>query len=122
MLKFIYDREIVTAYDLMNEFDYTYSSARCRLSQLRKEGYIQRLSIRGQWCLTDKGCRKLDYHGLLERKADLPLRRQRRQEGRLWFIDRGRVRMAQSDEELLVALTLDEALKIVRELRKEGLA
>lgn len=119
-LKFIYDREIVTAYDLMNEFDYTYSSARCRLSQLRKEGYIQRLSIRGQWCLTDKGYRKLDYHGLLERKADQPLRRQRRQEGRLWFIDRGRVRMAQSDEELLVALTLDEALKIVRELRKEG--
>ena len=122
VLKFIYDSEVVTAYDLMNQFGYTYSSARCRLCQLRKEGFIQPLFIRGQWGLTDKGYWKLDYHGMLEKKPDESLRRQRRQEGRLWFIDAGgRIRMAQNDAELLIAVTLDEALKVVRELRKERL-
>lgn len=121
VLKFIYDREIVTAYDLMNEFGYTYSSARCRLCRLRKEAFIQPLFMRGQWGLTDKGYRKLDYHGVLEKEPDEPLRKQRQQEGRLWFIDRGRIRMAQNDAELLVALTLDEAIRIVREARQEGL-
>jgi len=121
VLKFIHDREIVTAYDLMNEFGYTYSSARCRLCQLRKEGFIQPLFMRGQWGLTDKGYWKLDYHGMIEGKPDERLRRQRQQEGRLWFIDKGGIKMAQNDGELLVALTLDEALKVVRELRKAGL-
>ena len=121
VLKFIHDREIVTAYDLMNEFGYTYSSARCRLCQLRKEGFIQPLFMRGTFGLTEKRYRKLDYHGLLEEKPDEPLRRQRRQEGRLWFIDDGRIRMARNDGELLNALTLNEAIRIVRELRQEGL-
>jgi len=121
VLKFIHDREIVTAYDLMNEFGYTYSSARCRLCQLRKERYIQPLFMRGQWGLTEKGYRKLDYHGVLEKELDEPLRKQRQQEGRLWFIDMGRIRMAKNDAELLVALTLDEAIRIVREARQEGL-
>ena len=122
VLKFIYDREIVTAYDLMNEFGYTYSSARCRLCQLRKEGFIQPLFMRGQWGFTDKLYRKLDYHGMIEKKPDERLRRQRRAEGRLWFIDvGGRVRMARDDGELAVAVTLNEALKIARELKKEGL-
>ncbi len=121
VLKFIHDREIVTAYDLMNEFGYTYSSARCRLCQLRKEGFIQPLVMRGEWCLTDKGYRKLDYHEVLEKEPDEPLRKQRQQEGRLWFIDMGRIRMAKNDGELLVALTLDEAIRIVRELKEEGL-
>ena len=121
VLKFIYDREVVTAYDLMNQFGYTYSSARCRLSQLRKEGFIQPLFMRGTWGLTEKGYRKLDYHGMIEKKPDERLRTQRRQEGRLWFIDDGRVRMARNDGELFVALTLNEAIRIVRELKQEGL-
>ena len=120
VLEFIYDREFVTAYDLMDRFGYRYSSARCRLSQLRKEGFTERLA-RGQWCLTDKAYRKLRYHGVFRRKEAEELRRQRQAEGRLWFVDAGRIRMARNDGELAVAVTLNEALKAVRELRKEGL-
>ena len=122
VLKFIHDNENVTPHDLMEQFGYTYSSARCRLCQLRKEGFIQPLFLRGQWGLNEKGYRKLDYHGMIEKKPDERLRRQRRAEGRLWFIDvGGRIRMARDDDELAVAVTLNEALKIARELKKEGL-
>jgi DeoR/GlpR family transcriptional regulator of sugar metabolism len=120
VLEFIYDRKFVTAYDLMEQFGYTYSSARCRLCQLRKEGFIVSFG-RGQWCLTDRAYRKLRYHGVLQRKETEELRRQRRAEGRVWLVDAGRVRMARNDSELAVAVTLNEALKAVRELRKEGL-
>jgi len=118
VLEFIHDREIVTAYDLMEQFGYTYSSARCRLSQLKKEGFTERLD-RGQWCLTDKAYRKLRYHGVLQRKEAEELRRQRQAEGRVWFIDFGRVRTAKNVNEML--LTFDEAIKIARELKEEGL-
>jgi len=118
VLEFIHDREIITAYDLTNEFGYTCSSARCRLSQLKKEGFIVSCG-RGQWCLTEKGYKKLDYYGVLDRKEAEKLRRQRQAEGRLWFVDAGRVRMAKNVNEML--LTFDEAIKIARELREEGL-
>ena len=118
VLEFIHDREFVTAYDLMDQFGYTYSSARCRLSQLRKEGFTER-SDRGQWCLTEKGYKKLDYYGVLDRKEAERVRRQRQAEGRVWFIEAGRVRTAKNVNEML--LTFDEAIKIARELKKEGL-
>ena len=122
VLEFIYDREIVTADDLMNKFGYRYSSARCRLCELRKEGFIQPLLVRGQWGFTDKLYRKLDYQGVLQRKEAEELRRKRQAEGRLWFIDvGGRIRMAQNDGELRVAITFDEALRMVRKLRRAGL-
>ena len=121
VLEFIHDKEIVTAYDLMNEFGYRYSSARCRLCQLRKEGFIVPFG-RGQWCLTDKAYRKLHYHGVFRRKEAEKLRRQRQAEGRLWLVDvGGKVRMARNDGELAVAITFQEAKKIVEELRAEGL-
>jgi len=118
VLEFIYDMEAVTAYDLMDEFEYTYSSARCRLCQLRKEGFIVPLGG-GQWCLTDKAYKKLDYHGVLKRKKMERLRNERQAEGRVWFIDSGAVRMAKNVNEMM--LTFDEAMTIARELRKEGL-
>ena len=119
VLEFIHDKEIVTAYDLMEQFGYTYSSARCRLSQLRKEGFTERLD-KGQWCLTDKAYKKLLYHGVLQRKEAEKLRRQRQAEGRVWFIDvGGRVRTAKNVNEML--LTFDEAIRIARELKEEGL-
>jgi len=117
VLEFIYDREALNAHDLMEEFGYTYSSARCRLSQLRKEGFIQQLT-RGRWCLTERGYNKLDYHGVLKRKEDEKERIKRQEEGRLWFIDGGRIRMAKNVNEML--LTFDQALRAVRELKKEG--
>ena len=60
VLGFIKDREVVTATSLMNEFGYTLSSAKCRLSQLHKERYIESY-CRGQWCLTQRGWDKVDY-------------------------------------------------------------
>ena len=121
VLQFIYRMEVVTAHDLMEEFDYIYSSARCRLCQLGKEGFIQPLLMRGQWALTEKGCRKLAYHGVFEREAAERLRAQRQREGKIWFIDGGKIRVAENDGELLVAFTLDDAIRITRELREEGL-
>lgn len=121
VLEFIYDRKVVDSHDLMNRFGYTYSSARCRLSQLRKEGFIATFD-RGQWCLTEKAYKKLRYHGVFNRKEAEQLRRKRQAEGRVWFIDvGGRIRMAKDDGELAVAVTFDEAKRIVEELRKAGL-
>lgn len=118
VLEFVYDKQIVTAHDLVDRFGYTYSSARCRLCQLRKAGFIQQVT-RGEWCLTERGNNKLDYLGVLKRKEDEKERIKRQAEGRLWFIDEGRIRMAKNVSEML--LTLDEAITVTRELRKEGL-
>ena len=118
LLEFIYDKESVAAGNLMEQFDYTYSGAHSRLSQLRKGGLIQELT-KGRWCLTEKAYKKLDYHGVLKRKEDEKERIKRQEEGKLWFIDGGRIRMAKNVNEML--LTFDEAIRIARELRKEGL-
>lgn len=118
VLEFIYDRKVVTSYDLMEQFGYTYSSARCRLCQLRKEGFIQQVTT-GHWCLTDKGYNKLDYRGVIKRKEDEKERFKRQAEGRVWFVDHGRVRTAKNVNEML--LTFDEAMRAVRKLKEEGL-
>ena len=117
LLEFIYDREAVTADDLMGKFGYTYSGAHSRLSQLRKQGFIQQVT-KGRYCLTEKGYNKLDYHGVLKRKDDEKERIKRQAEGRVWFVDNGRIRTAKNVNEML--LTLDEALTAVRELKREG--
>lgn len=117
LLEFIHDREAVTAGNLMEQFDYTYSGAHSRLSQLRKGGLVQGLT-KGRWCLTEKAYKKLDYHGVLKRKEDEKERIKRQEEGKLWFIDGGRIRMARNVSEML--LTLDEAIRTTRELKKEG--
>ena len=72
-----------------------------------------------KWCLTEKAYKKLDYHGVLKRKEDEKTRIKRQREGKLWFIDGGRIRMAKNVSEML--LTLDEAIRTTRELKKEGL-
>jgi len=118
VLEFIYDRDGVTSYDLMEEFEYTASSARCRLCRLGKEGFIQQMGA-GRWCLTNKGYDKLEYHGVLKRKEDEEERAKRQAEDRVWFIDNGRIRTAKNVNEML--LTLDEAITATRELKKEGL-
>ena len=117
VLEFIYDREAVTARDLMGKFGYTYSGARSRLSQLRKQGFIQQVT-KGHWRLTNRGYDKLNYHGVLKRKEDERERIKRQAEGRVWFIDNGRLRTAKNVSEML--LTFDEAITATRELKKEG--
>ncbi len=118
VLEFIYGREMITAFDLIQQFDYTYSSAHCRLSLLKREGFIQQIGG-GHWCLSDRGFDKLDHCGSLKRKADEKLRREGQAEGGVWFIEDGKVRMARTVGEML--LTLDEAKKVIRELKEARL-
>ena len=121
VLGFIYDRETVAAYDLVEQFGYTYSSARGRLCRLGKEGLTVPFG-RGRWCLTQKAYDKLSYYGILKKKPDERLRIERQAEGRTWLIGPGgRMRTARNDSELAVAVTLNEALRIARELRKDNL-
>ena len=118
VLEFIYDRQVISSHDLMEQFEYTYSSARCRLCQLRKEGFIQQVTT-GRWCLTNRGYDKLDYRGVIKRKEDEKERIKRQAEGRVWFVDDGRIRTAKNVSEML--LTFDEAMRAVRKLKEEGL-
>ncbi len=72
-LKFMREREMVTAYDLMNEFSYSYSYACKRLSLFKKQGLVEDIgdtpsTYRGQWCWTGKGYEKL--HFLQQRKEE----------------------------------------------------
>lgn len=63
-LVFMSEREMITAYDLIGRFGYSYSYACKRLSLLKKQGLVDDLgdtpsTHRGQWCLTEKGHEKL---------------------------------------------------------------
>jgi len=67
-LKFIKERERITAYDLIDRFGYSYSYAYKRLNLLKKQGLVDNLgatpsTYRGQWCLTEKGYKKLHFLG-----------------------------------------------------------
>lgn len=71
ILTFIEEREIITPYDLMEWFDYTYSYASKKLSLFKKQALVQDLgntpsTYGGQWCLTNKGYERPYY---LQRKT-----------------------------------------------------
>ena len=64
---------MVSAYDLMNEYNYSYSYACKKLSLFKRQGLVEDigdtpLTYRGQWCLTEKGYEKL--HFLQQRKKE----------------------------------------------------
>ena len=74
-LEFIRGREMITAYDLMNEFGYSHSYACKRLSLLKKQGLVLDMgdtpsTHRGEWCLTDKGHKKLHFLQQREKERD----------------------------------------------------
>jgi hypothetical protein len=65
-LEFMSERELITAYDLIERFGYSYSYACKRLSLLKKQGLVDDIgdtpsTYRGQWCLTEKGYEKLHF-------------------------------------------------------------
>jgi hypothetical protein len=72
-LEFMSQRELITAYDLMGKFGYSYSYAYKKLSLLKRQGLVQDVGdtpaiSRGQWCLTDKGIKRL--HFLQQKKEE----------------------------------------------------
>ena len=62
VLDFIHMKEAVTAYNLVDGFDYSYKGAKQRLWLLHREKLIQPLFQRGTWGLTEKAYCKLDYY------------------------------------------------------------
>lgn len=65
-LEYIRKREMITAYDLMGEFGYSYSYTCKKLSLLKKQGLTDDMgntpsTHRGQWCLTEKGYKRLHF-------------------------------------------------------------
>lgn len=64
VLDFIHDREVVTWFDLVEEFGYTYWGAIRRLYRLLKQQLIKRIG-RGEYCLAEDGYKKLDYYNKL---------------------------------------------------------
>jgi len=66
LLEFMWERKIITAHDLIARFGYSYSYACKRLSLLKKRGLVEDMgdtpsTHRGQWCLTEKGHKKLYF-------------------------------------------------------------
>lgn len=66
VLAFIKLKEIVEAWQLCEEFGYSPVRARERLSRLKKGGLLEN-PIRGKWCLTELGHRRLAY---LEKRSE----------------------------------------------------
>lgn len=60
VLQFLDRREQATAWDLVNEFDYTYNAARSVLNRLHYQRLITRIDT-GVWTLTDLGRDRLHY-------------------------------------------------------------
>jgi len=55
-------KEIVTAYDLVDRFSYSYKGAKQRLWLLHREKLIEPLFQRGTWGITELAAKKLDYY------------------------------------------------------------
>jgi len=64
VLVFIHHRGVVTWFDLVEEFGYTYWGAIQRLRTLLSRRLIKRIG-KGEYCLAEDGYDKLDYYGKL---------------------------------------------------------
>lgn len=62
VLDFIHMKEAVTAYGLVDRFDYSYKGAKQRLWLLHREKLIEPLFQRGTWGITELAAKKLDYY------------------------------------------------------------
>ena len=74
-LEFMWERQIITANDLIAHFGYSYSYACKKLSLLKKQGLIEDMgdtpsTYRGQWCLTEKGHERLHFLQQREEERD----------------------------------------------------
>ena len=63
LLRFIQLREVIDIMDLVNEYGFSYDSARNKLYRLEKQKLVEKLGIhRGAYCLTNEAYKKLEYY------------------------------------------------------------
>ncbi len=62
ILEFIKDKETISVFDLVNQFNYTHGGAGRRLNYLKELRLVVN-ERRGEWTLTDDGMRRLIYYG-----------------------------------------------------------
>ena len=109
-LEFMREREMITAYDLMNEFSYSYSYACKRLSLFKKQGLVQDLgdtpsTHRGQWCLIGKGHEKLHFLQQREKEQDAMVKQEE---------------MLEKEEMIRLKKRVEELEELVKILRSPG--
>ena len=101
---------MITAYDLMNEFSYSYSYACKRLSLFKKQGLVQDLgdtpsTHRGRWCLTEKGHGKLHFLQQREKEQDAVVKQEE---------------MLEKEEMIRLKKRVEELEELVKILRSPG--
>ena len=62
LLEFFKDRDFVSAFDLIERFDYTPGGARAMLHWLKSQKLIA-IDSRGVYTITDEGLRRFFYYG-----------------------------------------------------------
>ena len=134
ILSFIQNEGVITSYDLMERFRYTYSYACKKLSILKKQELVRNLgssptTYRGQWYLTDKGHARLYY---LSRKLGVLTEREEKEwsewlaeemqkpleERRIWWVDGSSVRMVKHGEHGVTLGDAKQALEFNRSMAK----
>jgi len=64
ILRFIRQKQVVEAGDLVNEYNYSLLTARNKIYRLQKAKLVEKVGIRvGTYCLTNEAIRRLKHHG-----------------------------------------------------------
>ncbi|GAI96999.1 unnamed protein product [marine sediment metagenome] len=64
LLQFIYEREVVSRFDVVEKFGYTPGGADSMLAWLKREKLVTN-DRKGEWTISDDGLRRLIYYGRL---------------------------------------------------------
>ena len=65
ILEFIYKREVITPFELIEQYGYTRGGATSMLVHLKRNGLIIN-DRRGEWVITDRGVARLIYYGRIK--------------------------------------------------------
>jgi len=73
VLEFMERKEVITARDLISEFNYSYKGAAQKLWRLKKQGLVAGMG-RGYWVMTIDGYRRLAWWKSKRAKRQYPMR------------------------------------------------
>ena len=63
ILRFIRKNDVIGIMDLVNEFGYSYGSAKVTLIRLERAKLVEKLgTLAGAYCLTNEATKKLEYY------------------------------------------------------------